>query len=336
MKNKWVVVCSVLALAMVQGSGQTSGGGGASGGGTSGGGTAGGAATSGGSVQNNTTVNPQNQQNQPTRQVPPGLQNRGQLPPGLQNREQLPPGLQREPLPHGLSTRTNQFTAGSTNQVSFSNSFAGNTNQFGDTNLSPTGRSGTNRVFSTNTFNSRQFDRSRFRDVATTATDQNLLIKIKQTITTEISVGTSAGASWIPIHIAVDSGRVTLLGLVGNPAQAQQIQSLVAGMPGVASVQNALSTLPQDQALNENDRVILGQIRQVIPLSTQATPWTPVVFDVRQGTVAITGIVPTIQESQRIETFVRQVPGVVQASNTLIVDTQSGTSATSTTTVPQQ
>jgi hypothetical protein len=264
------------------------------------------------------------------------LQNRNQLPPGLQNREQLPPGLQREQLPPGLAMRTN-ITGGFTNQTTFTNQgaftnqFAG-TNRF-DTNLFPTGR--TNRFGSTNRFDFRQFDRSRFRDEAITPTDQSLLIRIRQTITTEISVGTSGGGNFVPIHIAIRNGQVTLIGLVANTEQAERIQAMVAQMPGVAGVQNALSTLPPDQALNENDRVILAQIRQVVPLPAPAGTWTPVSFDVRQGAVGIVGIVPTTQESQRIETAVRQVPGVVRTSNTLIVDASVNNGGTPTSTVPR-
>ena len=330
MKNKWVVASGILALAVVQANSQTSGGGGASGG------ASGGGATASGSVQTGAGVNQQQGVQNPRQLPPPGLQNRNQLPPGLQNRQPLPPGLQREQLPPGLAMRTNQVPGGTTNSGDFTNRFAGRTNRFGSgTNLSPTGSSGTNRVFSTNHFDFRHFDRMRFRDHAGTPADQSLLIRIKQTITTEISVSGTAGANFIPIHIDVENGRVRLFGLVANADQAQRIQSAVSQLPGISGVENALSTLPQDQAVNENDRVILAQIRQVIPLTPTGGAWMPVTFDVRQGAVAIAGIVPSVQESQHIETVVRQVPGVVQTSNTLVVD-NSGSTATPTSTVPQQ
>jgi osmotically-inducible protein OsmY len=117
--------------------------------------------------------------------------------------------------------------------------------------------------------------------------------------------------------------------------EAQRLLGMVSQMPGVSGVENGLNTLPADQALNENDRVILAQIRQIIPLSQPPAAWTPVSFDVRQGAVGIAGIVPTTQESQRVETAVRQVPGVVQTSNTLIVDASVNTGATPTSTVPR-
>jgi hypothetical protein len=266
--------------------------------------------------------NPQNPQQPQT-----GAQNPNQLQPGQQNRQQLPP---RFVMRTNVGAFTNQ--ADFTNHA-FTNQFAG-TNHF-DTNMSPTGR--TNRFNSTNHFDHRHFDRSRFRDQATTPADQSLLIRIKQTIITEISISGSGAANFIPIRVSVNSGQVILIGLVPNADQAQRIQGMVAAIPGVVGVQNALTTLPPDQAATENDRVILAQIREFIPLSQPPAPWTPVSFDVRQGAVGIAGIVPTTQESQRIETTVRQVPGVVQTSNTLIVDTSSSTGATSTsTTVPRQ
>jgi osmotically-inducible protein OsmY len=324
MKNKWVVATSFLALALVHGSSQTSGGGGASGGGAVGGGTT----SSGAGAQGNATVNPQTGVQNP-QQVPPVRQNPNQLPPGLQNQQQLPPGLQREQSPPGLGA--------STNQGSFTNQFAGNTNRFGSgTNMSPTGAAGTNRVYSTNHFDHRHFDHAGFRDEAITPADQSLLIRIKQTIITEISVSTSGGGHWAPIHCGIHSGHVRLMGLARSEAEAQRIQSMVSQMPGVSGVENAMSTLPPDQALNETDRAILTQIRQIIPVSQPPAPWTPVSFDVRQAAVGIVGIVPTMQESQRIETVVRHVPGVVQTSNTLVVDTSSSSAGiTPTSTVPQ-
>jgi osmotically-inducible protein OsmY len=331
MKNKWVIMSSILASALVHGSSQTSGGGGggASGGasGSGGGATANGSVSTGNGAQNNTTVNPN---------LAPGLQNRQQLPPGLQNRQQLPPGLAMRTNNVGVFSNQMAFT----NQAAFTNQFASRTNRFGsDTNLSPTGRFGTNRFSGTNHFRPRDFDRDRFRDEASTPSDRTLLIQIKQTIITQISVSGVAGAgTWVPIHFRIHSGRVSLMGLVANAQQAQQIQSMVSQMPGVVGVENGLSTLPQDQALNENDRVILTQIRQVVPPTQPAGPWTPVSFDVRQGAVAIAGIVPSVQESQRIETTVRQVPGVVQTSNMIVVDQSSsaGVSGSPASTVPQQ
>jgi osmotically-inducible protein OsmY len=193
----------------------------------------------------------------------------------------------------------------------------------------------TNRIYWTNRFDSRHFDHSRFRDEAITPNDQSLLIRIRQTIITEISVSTGGGGNWMPIHCSVDSGNVRLTGLVRSMDEGQRLLATVSGMPGVTGVENGLSTLPQDQALNENDRVILTQIRQLVPLSQPPAPWTPVSFDVRQGAVGIVGIVPTTQESQRIETVVRQVPRVVRVSNTLVVDASVNNGATSTSTVPR-
>jgi len=348
MNKKWVLASSILALAVANASGQASGGGGGgggAGGGASGGtgasvgaGTTGGAAasgstttTSGTSGQSRTTVNPQTGvQNQ--QQVPP---NRNQLPPGVQNREQLPPGSQLQGQVPPRNVGTNAFTQGFTNQGAFTNGLAGGTNGFGNTNLSPTGRNFTNHTSGTNGSDSRHFDRDhfdrdRFRDEAITPGDQSLLIRIKQTIITEISVSTSGGANWVPIHFSIHSGHVRMMGLVRTADEGQRILAMLSQMPGVSGVDNGLSTLPPDQATTESDRAILNQIRQVIPLQPAPGPWTPISFNVQQGAVGIVGIVPTTQESQRIETTVRQVPGVVRTSNTLIVDASTGANMTPT------
>jgi hypothetical protein len=334
MKKRWVVANCILALALANANSQTSGGGG--GGGASGGASTGGGGTTtssststGNGVQNNTTVNPN---------LAPGLQNHQQLPPGLQNRQQLPPGLQRpQALPPGGGTNRMAFT----NETSFSNRFAGRTNRFGsDTNLSPTGRFGTNHFSSTNTFSFTNFNRATFRDEAVTPADRSLLIQIRQTIITQSSIngGGGRGRHWAPIHCHIHNGRASLMGLVANAEEAQRIQSAVSQIPGVAGVENGLSTLPEDRAATEHDRVILTQIRQVIPLSSPTSPWTPVSFDVNQGVVGIAGIVANEQASQQIETTVRRVPGVRQTTNQLVVDQSSSTgmNASPASTVPQQ
>lgn len=157
MKSAFISIAVASLLAAWSANGQGAGGGGSGGGGAgTGGGTGSGIAPSA--------------PGQPGQPVQP---NNGNLPPGLENRQQLPPGLQdRNQLPPGLAMRTNQFGVGTnqfgfnTNQFGFnSNQFGFNSNQFGmgtnqfggimtnqlGTNLSPTGRGFTNRVFGTNT-----------------------------------------------------------------------------------------------------------------------------------------------------------------------------------------
>src|SRR5262249_8684123 len=152
----------------------------------------------------------------------------------------LPPGTQRGQVP-GRDAVTNQFT--DPNQGAFANRFTGGTNRFGDTNLTPTGPDATNRIYCTNRFDSRHFDRDRFRDEAITPSDQTLLIRIRQTIITEISVSTSGGGNWAPIHCSVNSGRVRLMGLVRSMDEAQRLLAMVSQMPGVSAVENGLNTL---------------------------------------------------------------------------------------------
>jgi osmotically-inducible protein OsmY len=89
---------------------------------------------------------------------------------------------------------------------------------------------------------------------------------------------------------------------------------------GVAT--NANPLLMRDQALSETDRRLLFQIRAAVFGPNQAAAplaGTPIHFILRDGSVRLVGTVPTVEDRQRIENLVQQVPGVVRVFDALQV-----------------
>jgi len=138
MKRTILALSSILLITALNSNAQTGSSGGSAGqtGGTSG-------QTGGFDNRANPSQSPSTQ--------PPGLEKRDQLPPGLSERDQMPPGLQGRT---NTFASTNQF--GGTNQFGTSpnlttNSFGVITNQYlGGTNISPTGRTNSSSIYSTN------------------------------------------------------------------------------------------------------------------------------------------------------------------------------------------
>jgi osmotically-inducible protein OsmY len=94
---------------------------------------------------------------------------------------------------------------------------------------------------------------------------------------------------------------------------------------------NANPMLMRDQALSETDRRTLAQIRAAVfgPNQAAAPPaGTPVHFILKDGAVRLVGTVSTMEERQRIENLVQQVPGVTRVFDALQVSQQPGVQPT--------
>jgi hypothetical protein len=212
----------------------------------------------------------------PNPTAPPGLNNREQLPPGLRNRDQLPPGLANRQFGSvtnrvaGVNTNgvmTNQF--GITNQFGLTNQFGTNqfgglTNRFGITNrfgvnppgltnrLLPTG-SVSNRVFGTNIPGrvglSNAFGTNALGQGMTPA-DRALLTQVQQVLQPILS---PTGVA-MPVRALTREGVVTLVGVVPSLQQSQQIEAVVAQIPGVVRINNRLAVNPNPNptVLNPN------------------------------------------------------------------------------------
>src|SRR5207302_5155259 len=97
----------------------------------------------------------------------------------------------------------------------------------------PTGRvETTNRMFGSN-FNNGSFSNQTgiaFQDRGVTATDQTLLVQVRQTVLARLQ---PLGA-WSPaVHFQINNGVVTLLGVVTTIQISQQIETTVTQVPGV-------------------------------------------------------------------------------------------------------
>jgi hypothetical protein len=224
MKRSTILLSSLLALTAASGHSQTTGGG-----------TQGATGANQNTTGQNTSGTTQNaagvgvNQNAPGATPPPGLERRGQLPPGLPNRSQLPPGLATRT--NGFAFATNRFGKngfGSSTNFFGTNGFLAGTNQFGSGPTSRTG--GLSRVFAT-----KQVIR---RDVAFTAADKQLLTRIRQTVSTQITrVGTLSTVRYV-----VRDGLVRIVGFVRTTEESQRIATIVQSIPGVLRVENQLQT----------------------------------------------------------------------------------------------
>jgi hypothetical protein len=79
--------------------------------------------------------------------------------------------------------------------------------------------------------------------------------------------------------------------------------------------------LQRDQAITEQDRAMLMQMRQAVFQGQSLSGWMHTIhFILKEGSVRLVGTVPSLAERQRIETIVTQIPGVVKVYDALAVN----------------
>jgi hypothetical protein len=79
--------------------------------------------------------------------------------------------------------------------------------------------------------------------------------------------------------------------------------------------------LQRDQAITEQDRGMLMQMRQAVFQGQPLSGWMQSIhFILKDGAVRIVGTVPSLAERQRIEGIVTQIPGVVKVYDALAVN----------------
>jgi hyperosmotically inducible protein len=122
----------------------------------------------------------------------------------------------------------------------------------------------------------------------------------------------------------VEGGRVTLFGAVVRPVLKSSAERVVAAIPGVTGVENRIEVLPLSRF---DDQARFGVFRAVYSwpgldrLAWQALP--PVRIIVKNGHVALEGVVAN--EMDRNAAYVRAlaVPGVFSVENHLTVERAS-------------
>src|ERR1051326_7958001 len=310
-------LCSVgawVALAAMTASGQTS--------------SSGGSQSTSGSTQGSTsssqstTSGTQGTTSTSQGNLPPGLQNRNPLPPGLQNRDQLPPGLAK---------RTNSVSNfGATNQNQFG-SAAGNTNS---SELYPTGRSSnTNRTYGTNSSsrsssygtNNNSYGarnergQGKSQDEAVSPSDQKLLVTVRERVQTQVRELTSTVGAWAPVHFRIHDGIVTIIGTVQTIEIKQRVESCVRQVPGVIQVEDTIEVAGGQDGGGDSDQILLTRVRERVLPQIQISG---IDFQCHGGVVTVIGAVPREDEKERLVTLVRQVPGVVNVTDQVTVNTE--------------
>jgi BON domain len=94
------------------------------------------------------------------------------------------------------------------------------------------------------------------------------------------------------------------------------------------STNNTPDWLQRDQAITEQDRAMLAQMRQAVFQGQPISGWMHSIhFILKDGAVRIVGTVPSLAERQRIETIVTQIPGVVKVYDALAVNASAEANA---------
>jgi hyperosmotically inducible protein len=126
---------------------------------------------------------------------------------------------------------------------------------------------------------------------------------------------------WMEASVKPD-GSVILSGQVVRPTTKGDAEARVKKLEGATQVVNNIEVLP----LSTNDdrlriaayRAIFGYSSPLFRYGMQAVP--PIHIIVKNGRLSLKGIVATPMDSQLAYTAVRQVPGIFEVNNELIVE----------------
>jgi len=122
------------------------------------------------------------------------------------------------------------------------------------------------------------------------------------------------------VHFIIRDGVVTIVGVVPTLAERQQIESIVQSVPGVTQAVDNLQVRGRDVAFTPADQALLAQVQQAIqPVIVSLGIPAPALLS-REGVVTLVGTVPSVEQSQQIESIVAQTPGVIRVSNRMAVD----------------
>lgn len=116
-------------------------------------------------------------------------------------------------------------------------------------------------------------------------------------------------------------GAVTLLGQVSRPSLKDSAERVVKRIEGVSRITNNIEVLPLSP---NDDRIRLAAFRAIYGhsalqnMAIRAVP--PIHIIVRNGNITLEGVVNTKLEKQVAETQARQLGGVFQVTNNLLVE----------------
>ena len=118
----------------------------------------------------------------------------------------------------------------------------------------------------------------------------------------------------------VDGDRVTLMGQVTRPTLKSDAEGVVKNIEGVATVKNEIEVLPlspmDDQLRRAVFRAVYGEAG-LNRYAVQAIP--PIHIIVKNGNVALEGVVDSEMDSNLANLRANQVPNVFSVKNNLVV-----------------
>jgi osmotically-inducible protein OsmY len=118
------------------------------------------------------------------------------------------------------------------------------------------------------------------------------------------------------VDVKSENGNVTLTGVVQDPAQREIAEDTVINLPGVLSVDNQVTVVPQ--APKDSDGWIAFKIHSslLVRANVSATATTVAVVN---GAVTLTGTATSAAQKELTGVYVREIQGVKSVKNDLIV-----------------
>jgi len=123
------------------------------------------------------------------------------------------------------------------------------------------------------------------------------------------------------LSFKVDGRKVTLLGQVAKPTLKSDAERAVKGIEGVESVDNQIEVMPLSP---NDDRIRLAVYRAIYGQATlqryglQSVP--PIHIIVKNGNVALEGVVSNEGDKNIANIQAKSVPGVFNVTNNLMVE----------------
>ena len=118
------------------------------------------------------------------------------------------------------------------------------------------------------------------------------------------------------VHVKVDNGVVTLTGKVQDSGQRDLAEDTVANLPGVVSVDNEITVLP-DQP-EHSDAGIAFKIRSKLLVHSNVSA-TATKVDVRDGVVTLSGTAKNSAQKELTEAYAKDIEGVRSVNNDIVV-----------------
>lgn len=148
------------------------------------------------------------------------------------------------------------------------------------------------------------------------ATDDEITAEVKRILRS------SAETDGAQITVQTRDGIVQLSGFIETGHAKAAAKSAASGVPGVKEVHDDLIVRQGDRTLEQGgqDSIIAARVQQV--LSDRSSQADDVEVEVRRGIVQLTGFVPTQGRKSQLERMVRDIDGVADVRNDILVSSE--------------